>query len=207
MTKTRLLPLLLLAIVPVGARAQRFQNSDMYYVAGPVSANTQVIGGSNVTLYGSTGYAFMWGFGHQLKRIGGASLWLDVPLVFTDPSHQTATIPGSITLGAAMLVPGVRLMLPLQSRISVFGIAGGGGGFFTNPYLESTNPVLTTNIVNHGVIEAGGGVDIRLSDFFSIRLDVRDFIAGRNLGGVTGRNDIIPMLGFALHSARGRAKR
>lgn len=198
MTKTCLL--LLPIFLPLGAPAQsRFQNWDMYYEAGPVFAATQTIGGSDVTLYSSAGYAWTWGFGWQFMRLSRASLWLDVPMTFTEPSHQTATIPGSITLVSTMLVPGVRVMLPLASRIAVFGVAGGGGGFFKTPCLESSNPPLTTNAIDHGVLRVGGGVDFRLSEYFSLRLELTDYVSGRDLAGVPGRNHLLPMLGFAFH--------
>jgi hypothetical protein len=171
----------------------------MYYLAGPSFASTQTIGNSGVTLYGAPGYAWTWGFGHQFHRIGGASLWFDIPLVFIIGSHETATIAGSVSLNSMMLVPGLRLMLPLAPRISVFAAAGGGGGFFSYPAIESSGPPLTTNDVNHGVLSFGGGVDFRLSRNFSLRLDFHDYLTGRNLNGVPGRNHLLPMVGFVFH--------
>jgi hypothetical protein len=32
-----------------------------------------------------------------------------------------------------------------------------------------------------------------------IRVDARDYVTGRGLGGVVGRNHFLPMLGLALH--------
>lgn len=186
-------------IAPVCAQAQIFQNSDMYYLVGPSFAGTQAIGNGGVTLYSSVGYAWTWGFGHQFKRVGGASLWFDVPLTFINPSHQTATIPGSISLGSTMVIPDLRLMLPLASRISVFACAGAGVGFFDYPVIESSNPLLTANSIDHGVFAFGGGVDFRLSRVFSLRLDVRDYVTGRDLGGVPGRNHLLPVFGFVFH--------
>jgi len=168
-------------------------------MAGPIFTHTQTIGNSGVTLYGSTGYAWSWGFGRQLRRIGGATLWLDVPLTFLTPSHETATIPGSIRLNSMMVTPGARLMMPLSSRITAFAVAGGGGGFFAYPAIEAASPNLTTNDINHGVLDFGGGLDFRLSQWFSLRVDVVDYIMGRNLVGVPGRNHVLPMFGFVFH--------
>jgi hypothetical protein len=58
---------------------------------------------------------------------------------------------------------------------------------------------LTTAILDHGVLSFGDGMDFRLSEFFSIRVDVRDYVTGRDLAGVLGRNHFLPMFGFALH--------
>jgi len=41
----------------------------------------------------------------------------------------------------------------------------------------------------------------RLADFarlFSIRVDARDYVTGRGLGGVLGRNHFLPMLGVVF---------
>ena len=113
---------------------------------------------------------------------------------------SAATIPGSITQGTLMFVPGVRVMVPLQSRLSVFGAVGGGFGGFSNATLTSDNPPdLKTRDTTHGVLGGGGGLDFRLSRYVSIRVDVRDYVTGRGLGGVPGRNHLLPMMGIAFH--------
>jgi opacity protein-like surface antigen len=184
-----------------GAWAQRVQNMDIYFLAGPTSVPAQVIGGTNITLFSSMGYCSAVGYGYQVMRKSAASLWLELaPLVNIAPSAQTATIPGSITQGTLMFVPGVRVMVPLQSRLSVFGAVGGGFGGFSNATLTSDNPPdLKTRDTTHGVLGVGGGLDFRLSRYVSIRVDVRDYVTGRGLGGVPGRNHLLPMMGIAFH--------
>jgi len=186
-------------LLPPLAQAQFIQGWDGFFLAGPCFTQTQTIGTSGVTLYGSTGFAWTWGSGIQFKRIAGASLWLDLPLTFFVPSHETATVPGSINLGSMMFTPGARIMMPVSSRVSVFGMAGGGGGFFDYPAIQSTTPNLTTNSIDHGVLDFGGGVDFRLSKWFSLRADLVDYVIGRNLVGVPGRNHPLAMFGFVLH--------
>jgi hypothetical protein len=199
MVKSSRLLFLILTLLPMGAPAQLFQNSDLYYMAGPLFTRTEAIGNSGVTLYGSTGFAWTWGFGHQIKRVEGATLWLDIPMTFIVPSHETASIPGSISLSGLMLVPDARLMLPLSSRVSAFVDAGGGGGFFAYPVIQSTSPALTDNDINHGVLSFGGGLDFRLSQHWSLRLDARDYVTGRDLSGIPGRNHPIAMFGIVMH--------
>jgi hypothetical protein len=201
MTKTSLLRIFLPMLFAFGAWAQRVQNMDIYFLGGPSFTRAQTIGGTNVTVYGSTGFSYTVGYGYQIMRKSAVSLWVELlPAVLAAPAAETATIPGSISLTSTMFVPSVRIMAPLQSRISVFGALGGGYGSFSNPTLTSDNPPdLKTRDVGHGVIGIGGGVDVRLSRFFSIRVDVRDYVTGRNLGGVPGRNHILPMMGFAVH--------
>jgi len=91
-------------------------------------------------------------------------------------------------------------MLPVQPRISVFGAVGAGGGRFHNYTLNSDNPPqLATYADYHGVFSAGGGIDFRIARHVSIRVDARDYVTGRGLGGVLGRNHFLPMAGIALH--------
>jgi hypothetical protein len=33
----------------------------------------------------------------------------------------------------------------------------------------------------------------------SLRVDARDYVTGRNLSGVRGRNHLLPLFGFAFH--------
>jgi len=201
MTKTRLLWPLLPMLLPFGARAQAIQNKDIFFLAGPAFAKTQVIGGTNVTVYGSTGYSSTFGYGYQFMRRSAVSLWVEfAPFAGVHPAAETATIPGSISLTSVIFAPGIRVMAPVQSRISVFGVLGGGWGDFSVPTLTSDNPPdLKTSDANHFVTDLGGGIDIRLSRFFSLRVDVRDYVTGRNLAGVPGRNHLVPSLGFAVH--------
>lgn len=177
------------------------QFMDLYLTSGPSFARTQVLGGTNITIYGSTGYTVALGDAFKVTRDSKVSLWVEAgPLLFTAPSAETATIPGSITLGSDLSLLGVRLMAPPWSRISIFGAAGGGVGTYSNANLTSDNPPdLKSHNVTHGVFDVGGGLDFRLSRHFSLRLDVRDYVSGRHLGGVNGRNQVLPMLGLALH--------
>jgi opacity protein-like surface antigen len=183
------------------AWAQRVQNSDIFFLAGPSFAKTQVIGGTNITLYGSTGYSQTVGYGYQIMRKSAVSLWVEIlPFVFATPSAETATIHGSITLSSSILIPSARVMFPVQQRISLYGVVGAGYGDFNNPTLTSDNPPdLKTNDVAHFVAGAGGGADFRLTRILSLRVDVRDYVTGRDLSGVPGRNHVLPMFGFAFH--------
>ena len=90
-------------------------------------------------------------------------------------------------------------MAPLQSRLSVFGTLGGGVWFFHRAGITRGN-VLTVAESIHGVLGIGGGMDVRLSRFISIRVDVRDYVSGRDLSGVPGRNHWKPMFGFVFHN-------
>lgn len=173
----------------------------MYFLAGPAFTSTQVIGGSNATVYGSTGYSFTLGYGYRAIRKSAVSMWVEIAAPsYARPAAETSTLAGWIHQDSFMVVPSLRLAVPVRSRISVFGAIGGGIGAFDNPAVTSDNPPkLTVNEVVHGVFSAGGGFDIRLSHSFSCRVDVRDYITGRDLSGIPGRNHLLPMIGVVWY--------
>ena len=95
---------------------------------------------------------------------------------------------------------GIRMMAPLAPRVSVFGAAGGGVGLFHYPWvLPGSNPYLLSQSTTHGVLQFGGGVDLRLSRRFSIRGEVRDFVSGKGLSGASGPNHVVGLAGVGFH--------
>ncbi|HUB83544.1 MAG TPA: hypothetical protein VMB03_32320 [Bryobacteraceae bacterium] len=198
MTKRPVLPILFLAFLPVAARGQA--GGENYVMAGPAFGSNETLGGGSVAITGSTGFSNVFGFAFPVARKSAATLWVEpFSLVFASPGGTSAT-PGQANANSILWTPSARLMIPLAPRITVFGAAGGGGGDFHNyaltPYAP---PQLKTESAYHGVFSAGGGVDFRIAKRFSIRVDARDYITGRKLGGVNGRNHFLPMLGFVLH--------
>jgi hypothetical protein len=189
--------LLFLVLLPTAAWGQSVED---YVLLGPAFASTQVIGGSNVTVTGSTGFSDVIGFAFPMVRKSAVSLWVEpFPVVFELPGGS-APIPGSASAIGTIVTPSLRLMAPLEPRISAFGAVGGGGGQFHNYTLSSDiPPQLKTHSVYHGVVSAGGGIDFRTSRRISIRVDVRDYVTGHGLGGVLGRNHFLPMAGIAFH--------
>lgn len=184
------------------ACAQAVQNMDAYYGFGGHSVNSQTIPGTGVTVSGETTLTFSWDYGYQIKRFSAASLWLEV----LDATHtgtlrsNAASIPGPIDYSWYAYVPGVRFMVPLRPRISVFGVAGMGVGASHYPVVVAAPlPYVDSNSTFHGVFEFGVGADIRISRWISIRGDVRDFVTGQGLDGVAGRQRVLPTLGLALH--------
>lgn len=61
------------------------------------------------------------------------------------------------------------------------------------------SPAVKSTLTVHGGFDFGGGVDIRLSRYFSIRAEVRDFVTGAGLSGVEGRNHVAPLVGLVFH--------
>ncbi len=194
--------LLILVLLPASLWAQRVQNMDISFLEGPSWYRPHTIPGTNVKVAGSTGHSQQTSYGYQVLRTGAGSLWLELyPMTFFFPGRSTANIAGSFFPAGFLVTPGVRYMVPVLPRLSLYGVTGGGAGTFDYPVVvtDTNSPYVKTNDTWHGVFEFGGGIDIRLQRFVSVRVECRDFVTGRGLDGAPGRHHLAPAIGFAGH--------
>jgi len=200
--KTPLLRLLLPALLAGSSYAQGFiQNMDISILGGGSWYRSQTIPGTNVTLSGSTGYSELINYSYQVIRSSAGNLWIEFyPTTFFNPGKSSASITGSVNFSSFAATPGVRYMVPVQSRVSLYGVTGAGFGEFEYAVVAVSNsPYVKVNSTWHGVFDFGGGIDIRLSQRWSVRSECRDFVTGRGLNGVPGRHHLVPLLGVAVH--------
>lgn len=190
------------ALLPGTLWAQRVQSMDISVMFGPWRVNAQTIPGTNVTLSGTHGHAFEANFGYQVLRRPTGSLLVEfMPLTSTSPGKIRGNgIAGSVDLSMSTFTPGVRYMVPLTSRFSVYGALGGGFGFFNRAGVQATTPpTVISGLTTHGVLDFGGGVDFRLIQWVSVRAEVRDYVTGAGLSGVPGPNHVVPVAGLVGH--------
>jgi hypothetical protein len=189
------------ALLPGVARAQGFFNMEYLNLYGATATKSQAIPGTSATVKGTV---VVWqenGYAYQVARTKAAGLWVEVfapNSYLTSPDARTSVPASTFSMGSSITAPGFRFMAPVQKRVSVFGAAGGGVGFFNSAELGPGPTVLTHSVI-HGVFDFGGGVDVRLNRRLSIRTDVRDFVTGRGLSGVPGRNHTIAAAGLVMH--------
>jgi len=183
-----------------GGWAQRVQNSDIFFLYGAAPVSSRTISGSNVIINGETARTTEVGYGYQIARFSAASLWVELVAPATSFASSTASIPGSVSDDLFAFTAGARVMVPLQSRLSAYGVLAGGGGFLQSPVIPGgPNPSIASNESAHGMFVTGGGLDVRLASFLSIRAEARDFITVPGLSGSAGHNHILPALGIAWH--------
>ena len=201
MSKSSRMRFLMVALFSGSVWAQGIQNHDMVILAGPAWNGSQTIGGTNVTLASSSGYNFQTDYGYQVARLSAVSLFLDLSFHFTFPG--TPAVPAPLADGAESAwdagTLGLRLLVPVNSRLSFYTLSGGGLGSFSYPVLTGgASPAVSLNNTVHGVFVFGGGADVRLSRHWSLRMDVRDLVTGRDLNG-PGRHHVLPSFGVAIH--------
>lgn len=201
MRKIHLLPFLCVTLLPCGAWAQSaVQNMDIFILLGASHVNSQTIGGSAVTLSSATDISLSYGYGYQILRKSAASLWVEFAPAFGGVDPVKGSIGGGANLSWDDFSFGIRFMVPVQSRISLYGVAGGGFGVFHEALIKGgANPALDSTSTTHGVFDFGGGVDFRLTRRISIRGEFRDYVTGAGLSGATGRHHGLPLGGVAFH--------
>jgi hypothetical protein len=200
--KAILVRLLGLALLPAGGWAQgAVQNMDIYFLFGATTVKLQTVPGTGITLSQSTAISSMVGYGYQVARTKAGGLWVEVaPGTSAFPHQRTNATPDTVELSTLIQALGLRFMVPVHPRISVYGATGGGIGFFNYP-VQGTgpSPAVQVNSISHGVLDFGGGADWRLRRWVSIRAEVRDYVTGRGLSGVAGPNHVLAFVGIATH--------
>jgi hypothetical protein len=193
-----------LSIVCGAASAQFLQNSDISFMFGRSVAASQTVPGTGVNVTTSGGFVQQTGYGYQLLSTKKGSLWLDIPFNFATRGQTTITGTNQKAAdnnSSIFATPGLRFQVTPHPRLALYGIAGFGYGSFdyTRVSPGATPPVTYNSDTSHGTGEIGAGIDFRLNQPFSLRVEVRDFIAGHNLGGASGPNHVVYMFGIALH--------
>ncbi len=149
----------------------------------------------------STGVVFQHSFGHQVWFCTGGNLEVEVPFAWLFPGKSTASgLKEPSRILTFFLTPGIRFKVPVASRVSLYGVLGGGYGAFRRFELDVNSPnQLRARPTLRGVYDFGGGIDVRLSRLWSLRAETRDFVGGKGLDGATGRHHVYVLGGIALH--------
>ena len=200
MKKGLLKRFLLLALWAGAARAQGLQNTDIAVLFGTVWNTSNAIPGTNLTLASSSLFTAQDDFGYQVVRASAASLWVDASVIWGTAGTLTANVPGSGSTKWTAGTAGVRFMVPVNSRLSFYAVTGAGGGNFRAvAVVGGSNPSISTYSTDHGVFAFGGGADVRIWRWLSLRADIRDWVTGRELSGTAGRQHLVPSVGFGFH--------
>jgi len=176
------------------------QNSDLGLLLGISGPTSTVQAGSGARVSGSVGAHGQINYAFQLRETSAGRLYLELPLLFG--GHASGTVGGGIVTGSSggmvFFTPGVRLNIAPHSRVSFYVAAGAGPAAFGESLTEVGKGFVTssTGWTVRAAAEFGGGLDFRLTRLMSLRVETRDFVSGRGLGGVEGRHH--PIFGFGV---------
>lgn len=130
-------------------------------------------------------FAVEGNFAYRIVQRRAAALYVELPVVYSLQSDTTAKtiLPGQFFItksySALFVTPGVRIKFFPGLRLSPYVLVGGGLAHFDRE--SSSSVVINTGVsdtTNAGALDAGGGVDWKLSSRISLRGEVRDFYAG-----------------------------
>jgi hypothetical protein len=116
-------------------------------------------------------------FAHRIASVPLFSAYIELPVVGTLNSNVTTSgLVSSASYSALFVTPGLRVKFAPGSFVSPWLAAGGGLAHFSaNSGLRLLSGTDTTNT---GVFDFGGGLDMKVAPYLSVRGEVRDFYSG-----------------------------
>jgi hypothetical protein len=153
----------------------------------------------------STGITYQVSYGRRLVDAKVAALYGEIVFAATplqDVRSTNTTIPRDYA--SLFLTPGLKVKFLPSWRFSPYLAAGGGYARFRESDFRTNNQPNTGKIgTNTGVFNYGGGVDVRVFRYLSLRGEVRDFVTGNpnfNAPFLTNRqHNVLTSGGIVLH--------
>lgn len=152
-----------------------------------------------------TGLTYQVNYARRIVDAKVASLHVEVLFAATPLVEVKSTntlIPRDYA--SLFLTPGLKVKFVPGWRFSPYVAAGGGYARFRESDFRTNNQPNTGKIgTNTGVFNYGGGVDVRVFRYLSLRGEVRDFVTGNpsfNAPFLTNRqHNVLTSGGIVLH--------
>ena len=133
-----------------------------------VEASGQFPSADNLSFDPAVGYQL--NFAHRLIGIPGAGVYLEVPFLAGFSNQRTLTTPfgGVQNYKSLYITPGIKVKLLPAFPLSPYLAAGIGVAHF--------NSAVYSGSENDFAVDVGGGLDMKVFPYVSLRGEVRDFI-------------------------------
>ncbi len=180
-----------------GYSALAGQNSDVGFLAGVSGPITTAIAGTNLTER-SVGPSYQVNFAVLQRR--NLDFHIELPLMYAE--NERGFRIGTVSAALRSMIsftPGLRLRIPLASRLSTYGAAGGGVAFFSREEVRLDNGIIVFSRSTTGLFDFAGGLDLRVTRLLSLRGEARDFVTASRVAGASGRNHPVYQFGIGLH--------
>jgi|SRR5581483_329376 len=207
MNLRRLCAAVLLVLISTATLAAAQSKNELGLLLGATLVPDQnlqpnIFSASNIKF--SKGTTYQATYARRLFGAGIAGLQFEIPFLGVPNADIRSSNPLVPTALASLFVtPALRLKLLPDAGISPWVSLGGGLARFdegTKLQDGSSNP--GSHGTNKGVIEYGGGIDIKLIRYLGVRGEVRDFYSGRpQLNALTStdrQHNIVVSGGFVL---------
>jgi hypothetical protein len=175
---------------------------EMSFLYGAVSTPAVIVAATPTQAAGgasrSIGWSWQWTSAYQFASGEEHHLYwyVEVPLTFVSSGSAAG-----LSRGSNYFTPGVRLKVPMGSRVFFYAAADGGFAQFSNKdtVINGQLTAMDDPSIGHPAAGFGGGVDLLVHSFVSLRLEGRDYITPSGLGGTTGRNHALFAAGIVFH--------
>jgi hypothetical protein len=193
-----LVTLITALLLPVFASAQAHELS--LTVGGDFPAGT--------TFNINPGFAIEGAYAGRLLSVPLVSLYWELPVAYAAKNTGSFLSTSGVeqrNYSSLFVAPGLRLKIAPGFPISPYLAAGVGVAHF-NLAATANTPQQSTNT---SVVDFGGGLDMKILPFISLRGEVRDYYSGNpqnnfgtgipGLGTIAGRqHNILPTVGLVL---------
>jgi opacity protein-like surface antigen len=155
-------------------------------------------------LTSGSGAGFQANYGYRLTGGDRAALYLETHFL-ASPHRDVESSDTSATANYATLyfTPGIRVKFAPNARVSPYVAAGGGLAWYEQSREQIGGaPNSAPRNIYRGAFQFGGGVDVKVWNWMSIRAEVRDFYTGSPAYNVPdvrgGQHNVVAGGGFSL---------
>jgi opacity protein-like surface antigen len=179
--------LLVACLLPTMAAAQKNELSLVLGGYAPIGTTLGVT--PSVALQGS--------YARRVAAVPLVAAYLELPVTgafHVSPSNTLASTFAVANYSALFVTPGLKVKLAPSFFLSPYLAVGGGLAHYNSsiPNSPALSAVGLSGSGNKAVFDIGGGVDLKVLPFVSLRGEVRDFKSAApsllNLLGITGHN-------------------
>lgn len=179
--KTKALTTLLFLLALAGNSFAQDQKNEVGLLLGALSTGSREIRLPTLSTADiNSGITYQASYGRRIVDGKVAALYGEVVFAATplqEVRSTNTTIPRDYA--SLFLTPGLKIKFLPSWRVSPYVAAGGGyARFAESEFRTNDQPNTGQRGTNRGVFNYGGGVDIRVIRFLSLRGEVRDFVSG-----------------------------
>jgi len=173
------------------------QSSQVDVLAG-VTTSAATVSAPGVSVNAGRTASVLADYALRLVERPTGNLYLELPAARIHKA-SVGVSPDRVTAGVSQFffTPGVRYELAPRARVSPYGVAGFGFGWFDNADVQVNGPVRVN--VLEGLKPAaavGAGAEFHITRRIGFRVEMRDFI--NCAAGIAGRNHVTFNGGFGF---------
>jgi hypothetical protein len=178
------------------------QRSELGLTLGRFMSLDRTASGGNLEI--GSGTALQADYGYRLVDGDGVALLVYVHFLASPQRKvESSNLLATRDIASLYLTPGFRVKLAPDSRISPWAEIGGGYGQYEHSTTRlDGQPNQAPRRLHRGVLEFGGGVDVKVIRFFSLRGEIRDYFSGSPSFNVLtsrgGQHNVVLGGGFVL---------